>query len=157
MGNQGQHQGHTIADDLQGQGGTSYPSSRLEPPPCYLPLGPQPQGIMCRDQWAFRASQEVRNQMDKENPSSLVSTLVIPPHDSKSPSRLASGEESLNTLELGAFWDAGRKGRRVLRPDSPSVLPKDDQVSQPGLTLPPEDGKLSDVYLVFPLVFTSYF
>ena len=44
VGNQGQHQGHAIADDLQGQGGTSYPSSQLEPPACYL-LGPPPQVV----------------------------------------------------------------------------------------------------------------
>ena len=57
VGNQGQHQGHTIADDLQGQGGTSYPSSRLEPPPCYLPLGPQPQGIMLQAEVTLRDMQ----------------------------------------------------------------------------------------------------
>ena len=52
--------------------------------------------------------------MDKEDPSrvsSLVSTLVIPTHYSTALSLLAGGEKSLNTSDLGAFWDADRKVR----------------------------------------------
>lgn len=49
---------------------------------------------------------------------------------------------------LGCKWE-GEESIETGFP--PSVLPKDDQVSQPGLTLPPEDGTPPSV------MFASYF
>ena len=161
VGNQGQHQGHTIADDLRGQGGTSYPSSRLEPPPRYLLLGPQPRGITLQAEVTLRDMQRpvsLQGISGSERPDGQGRSFK-PGFNLGHPTPLLHISESASMrrgepehLGAGGLLGCRQEGKESIEARlSPSVLPKDDQVSQPGLTLPHEDGTQPSV------MFTSYF